>query len=177
LRINLNFPCVISTNVTSSNYSFSLTSDLRYQPFNNVFGGSGQDYSKFEAAFDQFKVVSTAFIVTRVAQVLSGTEILPALYCACDPNTTTPANPINNNILWGDNSHIVAPTIYSTEAVTWRFPGVGTAANIWYPTNSTAYGAFYIGCNTNAGLMPMVNLPAFDVSLVCEVIFTNSGGH
>ncbi len=165
--VNIVYPAKIWTYTVSSNFSFGNASDTRYLSFAQVISNTFP-FVDFALVYSDYKILSASAIVTPTTVQTVSTGML---YMTCDSNGLA-SNPTNSTVIGTQSAHLFTAVATQPKSITYRFPGVGTTANIWLDTSVSPAGAFYIGSNTT-GVGYGSNAVIFDVSLSLQISFRN----
>lgn len=171
--VNITYPGLIYGYSVSGLYTFTNNADVRYLAYGTITAAT--EFTNFAASFANYRIKSCSVIVNPLSnnvRTSTGVLDLPLLVFGSDPqDLNISTNPTNAGFILRDQNHLFSTTSNLVKSVTFTFPGVGTATNIWKDTDTQPdRGLFYIGNNATINWFGGGNVPVFEyyINLLIE---------
>jgi len=167
VNVQLNHALTIYQNANTGNYSFNSTTDVRVNTL-QALAAASQFYSDYFSTYEEVRITGVTVYIAPVQFVqqdaLTSSNIIGALFLSLDPEfiySASPSNPSNSIVIDSNRSHMISAKTIDTNVVSFKFPGVGAAENIWLDTSVNLNGAIFIG-DISTSMSGIVSQPAYD---------------
>jgi hypothetical protein len=178
VRRRITYEASIFGNYTTSIYSLSGGSDIRFLSYSTILGAS--EFTNTALLYKNYKIKALSVTLCPVSVFAQTSSIVyyvfPMLYISTDPDNTSASNPTNNTIGFSDTAGIFSPLDPQVRQKSWNLAGISNNTDIWLPVAqvSSVPGQVYFGSKSiYSSTGTTTNTLVFDVRFELIVDFCN----